>query len=69
MYSPVLSELMVRTLYRLKRVQGKPMTVVVEKLLLRSITSIDQKPVCEICVKENNNDCGSCYFSRNKREA
>lgn len=68
MYSPVLRESMVKTLYRLKREQDKPMTVVVERLLLRSIASIDKKPVCEICVRENNNDCGSCYFSCIKRE-
>lgn len=68
MYSPVLRESIVKTLYRLKREQDKPMTVVVERLLLRSIASIDKKPVCEICVRENNNDCGSCYFSCIKRE-
>jgi len=64
----VLSESMVKTLYRLKRAQYRPMTVVVEKLLLCSIASIDKKPICEICVRENNNECGSCYFSCIKRE-
>ena len=63
MYSPVLSETMIKTLYRLKQVQGKPMTVVVEKLLMRSIASIDKGPVCEKCTNENNNDCRNCYFS------
>ena len=68
MYSPVLSESMVKTLYRLKQMQGKPMTVVVDNLLLRSIASVDKKPVCEMCVRENNNDCGNCYFSCIKGE-
>ncbi len=63
MYSPVLSEPMIKTLYRLKQAQGRPMTVVVEKLLLRSMASVDKKPVCEVCVKENNNDCKGCYFT------
>ena len=63
MYSPMLSETMVKTLYRLKSIQDRPMTVVVEKLILRSIASIDKRPVCEKCTSENNNDCGSCYFS------
>ena len=63
MYSPVLSETMVKTLYRLKCSQDRPMTVVVEQLLLRSIASIDKGPVCERCSKENNNECGNCYFS------
>ena len=68
MYSPVLSETMVKTLYRLKSSQDKPMTVVAEKLLLRSIASIDKRPVCEKCTSENNNDCRNCYFSCIKRE-
>ena len=63
MYSPMLSESMVKTLYRLKQTQGRPMTVVVDNLLLRSIACVDKKPVCEICVRENNNDCRNCYFS------
>lgn len=63
MYSPVLSETMVKTLYRLKQVQDRPMTVVVEKLILRSIASMDKRPVCDKCASENNNDCRNCYFS------
>ena len=43
MYSPVLSETMVKTLYRLKCSQDRPMTVVVEKLLMRSIVIFPQK--------------------------
>jgi len=68
MYSPVLSETMIKTLYRLKQSQGKPMTVVVEKMLLRSIASVDKGPICEKCASENNNDCRNCYFSCIKRE-
>jgi hypothetical protein len=68
MYSPVLSETMIKTLYRLKQAQGKPMTVVVEKLLMRSIASIDKEPVCKKCASENNNDCRNCYFSCIKTE-
>jgi len=63
MYSPVLSETMVKTLYRLKQTQGKPMTVVVEKLVLRSMASMDKGPICEKCASENNNDCRNCYLS------
>ena len=62
MYSPVLRESMVKTLYRLKQTQGRPMTVIVEKLLLWSFACVDKKPVCEMCVRENNNDCRNCYF-------
>jgi len=63
MYSPMLSETMVKTLYRLKCSQDRPMTVVVEKLLMRSIASVDKEPVCDKCTSENNNDCRNCYFS------
>lgn len=63
MYSPVLSETMIKTLYRLKQAQGRPMTVVVEKLLLRSMASLDKGPVCEKCISESNNDCRNCYFA------
>ena len=63
MYSPVLGEVMIKTLYRLRRAQDRPMTIVVEKLLLRSIASMDKGPVCEKCASENNNDCKDCYFS------
>ena len=69
MYSPVLRETMVKTLYRLKCSQNRPMTVVVEKLLMRSIASIDKGPVCELCIQNNNNDCRNCYLSCIKREA
>jgi len=68
MYSPVLSESMIKTLYRLKRAKNRPMTAVVEKLLLRSIAYIEKDPVCEICMRENNNDCGNCYLSCIKRD-
>ncbi|MFH1678816.1 MAG: hypothetical protein ABH914_04275 [Candidatus Omnitrophota bacterium] len=68
MYSPVLSEPMIKTLYRLKQAQGKPMTVVVEKLLMRSIASVDKGPVCEMCLRENNKDCRNCYLSCIKGE-
>ncbi len=63
MYSPVLSETMIKTLYRLKQTQRRPMIVVVEKLLLRSMASLDKQPVCEKCTSESNNDCRNCYFS------
>lgn len=68
MYSPVLSETMVKTLYRLKQAQSRPMTAVVEKLLMRSIASIDKAPVCEQCTTQNNNDCRNCYFSCIRKE-
>lgn len=63
MYSPELSARMVKTLYRLKRAWNKPMTTVIELLLIQSLATIDKKPVCEICRKEKNNSCEGCYFN------
>jgi len=63
MYSPDLSERMVKTLYRLKRVWNKPMTAVMEQLLIQSLATVDKKQVCEICSKEKNNSCEGCYFN------
>ncbi len=63
MYSPDLSEGMVKTLYRLKRAWNKPMTAVMEQLLIQSLAKVDKKQVCEICSKEKNNSCEGCYFN------
>lgn len=63
MYSPELSVRMVKTLYRLKRAWNKPMTAVIEQLLIQSLATVDKKPVCEICSKEKNNSCEGCYFN------
>ena len=63
MYSPLLKEELVKTLYRLKRFYQKPMTQIAEGLIKESLNSIDRKPVCRICVFEENNDCNKCYLS------
>ncbi|MFH1799108.1 MAG: hypothetical protein ABH844_07235 [Candidatus Omnitrophota bacterium] len=36
---------MVKILYRLKRVRNKPMTVVMEQLLLQSLATVDKEQV------------------------
>jgi len=68
MYSPALSEVMIKTLYRLKRIRQRPMTAVLESLLLEALASVDKESVCEVCVEENNNNCGECYFTRRKEK-
>jgi hypothetical protein len=68
MYSPGLSEKMVKTLYRLKRVWNKPMTAVMDQLLIQSLATVDKKQVCEICSKEKTiaaKDVISMTFSYN----
>ena len=62
MYSPSLNEGMVRTIYRLKRVWKKPMTEIAESLIRKSLTDLDKKVICEVCVTEKNNDCEDCYL-------
>ena len=63
MYSPILNEELVRTLYRLKRFYKKPMTKMAEELIQKSLCTVDKSRVCGVCVGERNNDCDSCYLA------
>lgn len=66
MYSPILSEKVVMTLYRLKRSCNLPITRIAEELIVKSLNSVEKDLVCRVCVSENNNDCCNCYFSGEK---
>lgn len=66
MYSPVLSEKVVKTLYRLKRSCNRPITQIAEELIVKSLNTVEKAQVCEICIKERNNDCGNCYLAEKK---
>jgi hypothetical protein len=61
MYSP-FNEKATRIIYRLKRVYKKPMTVIADNLIKQSLKDIDKSVVCETCIADKNNDCGSCYL-------
>jgi len=62
MYSPILSEGLVRTLYRLKRVWKKPMTEIAKLLIQQSLKTVDKQLICQVCISEENNDCNNCYL-------
>jgi hypothetical protein len=60
LYSPLLNEKLVRTIYRLKRVYKKPMTEIAASLIKQSLKVLDTEIVCEVCIGEQNNDCEQC---------
>jgi hypothetical protein len=55
-----LSEKLVKTIYRLKRVYKKPMTAITASLIQQSLRALDTEIVCEVCIGEQNNDCEQC---------
>ena len=67
MYSPILSEKTVKTLYRLKRSCRKPMTEIAENLIQKALCTIDKEFVCKVCIGERNNDCEGCYLAGEKK--
>lgn len=67
MYSPVLNENLVRTIYRLKRVYKKPMTEIAEGLIQESLGTLDREMVCRVCVGERNNECKGCYLANGRK--
>ena len=63
MYSPILSEKVVMTLYRLKRSCNRPITRIAEELIVKSLNGVEKAPVCETCIKEKNEECENCYLA------
>jgi len=66
MYSPILNEKLVRTLYRVKRSYKRPMTEIAEEMIQKALYSVNKELVCKACVNEKNNDCTDCYLSDGK---
>lgn len=62
MYSPILKEDIVKTLYRIKRVWKKPITKIANDFIEKSLNAVDKNEVCKICIREKNNDCGDCLL-------
>ena len=67
MYSPILSEKVVMTLYRLKRSRNQPITRIAEELIVKSFNAVEKDLVCRVCIGERNNDCESCYLAGEKK--
>ena len=68
MYSPLLSEKAVRTIYRLKKVWKKPMTEIADSLIRQSLRAVDKNAVCEVCIGEKNNQCDECCLNERRIE-
>ena len=69
MYSPILNEELVKTLYRLKRFYRKPITTLADELIKQSLKTFiasDKEFICTVCVGERNNDCNGCYLDDGK---
>jgi hypothetical protein len=67
MYSPVLNEQIVKTLYRLKRVYRKSMTKIAQELIGNGLKTVDTNLICRVCIGERNNDCNDCCLSNNSK--
>ena len=67
MYSPILSEKVVKTLYRLKRSCNQPITRIAEELIVKSLNAVEKDLVCRVCISERNNDCEICYLAGEKK--
>ena len=63
MYSPTLSEKIVKTLYRLKRSCNRPIIRIAEELIVKSFNDVEKTPVCGTCIKEKNKECENCYLA------
>ena len=66
MYSPVLSEKVVKTLYRLKRSCNRPITQIAEELIVKSLNTVEKSHIGEKFIKEKNHDCSNCYLAEKR---
>lgn len=64
MYQPEMGDALIRCLYRIKRAHLKPMTQVLEELLVIGLKATASAEICCVCRKEGNNDCLNCYLKK-----
>ncbi|MCP4649626.1 MAG: hypothetical protein GY853_06045 [PVC group bacterium] len=69
MYQPMIKDNAVKTLYRVKRAYQKPMTKILDELLILGLIRADKVRVCSVCQEDGNNgDCSHCYFNNEGKE-
>jgi len=69
MYQPEIKDGVVMGLYRMKRASRKPMTHILDEVIVRGLKSIDSGRVCFICRYEGNNqDCRKCYLNKEREK-
>ena len=64
LYSPVLSDRAIKSIFRMKRVLKKPMTEIADNLIQKSLKTLDKDVICEVCISEKNNQCEECYLKK-----
>jgi len=64
MYQPAMKEEAVRSLYRMKKAFGKPMTSILDDVLSKGFALSDRDKICSVCKQESNDtECRSCCFN------
>lgn len=63
MYQPAMQEETIMTLYRMKRAYKKPMTILLQELLVQAVKTINREEVCNKCRQEQNTSCEQCLFN------
>ena len=66
MYQPEMKEGVVRSLYRMKRASGKPMTKALEEVVVTGFAAAEKERVCPLCREEGNDDCENCYLNQRR---
>ena len=64
MYTPKLSEDVIRTLYRVRTATSKPMTVVADSMIRSGLANVNKHIVCANCVAHGTNDCANCLLAQ-----
>ena len=62
-YMPKVSRKAISVLRRYAWLQGKPMTVTLDQLILGMVSSLDAKSVCAAC-KGKESQCKGCSFEK-----
>jgi alkyl hydroperoxide reductase subunit AhpC len=66
MYQPVMREGVIRSIYRMKRALGKPMTRILDEIVANGFSAAEKERVCPLCREEGNDDCSNCYLNRRR---
>lgn len=66
MYQPKIKEEAIRSIYRLKRVLGKPMTRILDEIVESGFPAGEKERVCPLCREEGNDDCEHCYLNQRR---
>jgi len=67
MYQPKIKDDAIMCLYRVKRTLRKPMTHILDEVIMKGLYFIDSERVCFICRHEGNDqECRKCYLNKER---